>query len=98
MHFLKMSERKPVFLLPKPWAAISAREEWMPLMLNERLVVEASRLADEIFRRPIDHDRAVALRLVLAGAEMALGHVRESGLVGLPARSGPPTSRRLAGS
>lgn len=53
------------------------------MTLKQQLEAEAGRAVEELFDSPTEHDRAVALSLVLRGAETTLEYIKSSGLVGL---------------
>jgi len=51
--------------------------------LKAQLEAEAGKAAVELFDHPTEHDRVVALALLLRGAEITLDYIKTSGLVGL---------------
>ena len=55
------------------------------MTLKQQLEEEVGRAVEELFDLPTEHDRAVALSLVLRGAGITLEYIKSSGLVGLAA-------------
>ena len=53
------------------------------MMLKQQLEEEVGKIVEELFDHPTEHDRAVALSLMLRGAEIILEYIKSSGLVGL---------------
>ena len=53
------------------------------MTLKQQLEEEVGKAVEELFDHPTEHDRAVALSLMLRGAEITLEYIKSSGLVGL---------------
>ena len=53
------------------------------MTLKQQLEEEVGKAVEELFDPPTEHDRAVALSLMLRGAEITLEYIKSSGLVGL---------------
>lgn len=45
MHFLRKTEREPVFRLPKPWAAVSVRVDKDKLVVQSEVFVAKEEIA-----------------------------------------------------